>query len=213
MPKKTKAKRVAEFSGDWFLGPPPLLPGDDADAYNELLRQVTDAFQPSDIVERIWVNDFVYLAWEVLRWRRDKPKFIKVIDTEGVRHLDKTPVMLNRTAQVEQLIAFMASHRNIACHEIMQYRATLAASLQKKMQKLEGTAANENSRQTIVDLATDEYSAPVEEVSATEEESEALTEQPADEAADETMADEADEAPPPDEAPTDSPDQEIAEEA
>jgi hypothetical protein len=54
------------------FGPPPLLGGEDAAAYNELLVRVSAAVKPTDIVEEIWVRDIVDLAWEVFRLRRIK---------------------------------------------------------------------------------------------------------------------------------------------
>jgi hypothetical protein len=186
MPKIAKAKRQTHQSEDWFFGPPPLLPGDDADAYRELLKQVIDTLQPSDIFERIWIRDVVDLSWDVLRWRREKAKLIKVTDTEHLKYLDKTPTMLKRLAQVDELIGWAEARRNIAYHELKQHRMTFAASLRKKMQEIEGRVANENSCQAILELtANSEYSAPAQDIGAVEQECQAEAEQfdAADEAA------------------------------
>src|SRR5262245_32663466 len=53
-----------------WLGPPPLLEGEDAAAYDDLLRRISGAVKPSDIFEEIWVQDIVDLVWEVVRLRR-----------------------------------------------------------------------------------------------------------------------------------------------
>ena len=53
-----------------WLGPPPLLEGEDAAAYDELLGRISGAVKPSDIFEEIWVQDIVDLVWEVVRLRR-----------------------------------------------------------------------------------------------------------------------------------------------
>jgi hypothetical protein len=55
-----------------LFGPPPLLEGEDAAAYDELLLRVSAAVKPVDILEDIWVRDIVDLAWEVFRLRRLK---------------------------------------------------------------------------------------------------------------------------------------------
>jgi hypothetical protein len=55
-----------------LFGPPLLLEGEDAAAYDELLARVYAAVQPLNIIEEILINDFVFLEWEVLRWRRLK---------------------------------------------------------------------------------------------------------------------------------------------
>ena len=58
------------------LGPAPLLEGEDASAYAELLAQVSSAVKPTDIIEDIWVRDVVDLTWEILRWRRLKANLL-----------------------------------------------------------------------------------------------------------------------------------------
>jgi hypothetical protein len=55
-----------------LFGPPPLLEGEDAAAYDELLLRVSTAVKPVDILEDIWVRDIVDLTWEVFRLRRLK---------------------------------------------------------------------------------------------------------------------------------------------
>jgi hypothetical protein len=55
-----------------FFGPPPLLDGEDTSAYGDLLARVSAAIRPADILEEIWLRDFLDLAWETLRWRRLK---------------------------------------------------------------------------------------------------------------------------------------------
>src|SRR5262245_36504884 len=53
-----------------LLGPPSLLEGEDDKIYDELWRRVLDIIDPSDVLEDIWVRDFVDLTWEGFRWRR-----------------------------------------------------------------------------------------------------------------------------------------------
>jgi hypothetical protein len=53
-----------------WLGAPPLLEGEDAAAYDELLGRISGGVKPSDIFEEFWVQDIVDLVWEVVRWRR-----------------------------------------------------------------------------------------------------------------------------------------------
>jgi hypothetical protein len=54
------------------FGPPPLISGENASNYNELLLRASSALTPRDFVEEILANDFVYLTWEIWRWRRLK---------------------------------------------------------------------------------------------------------------------------------------------
>jgi hypothetical protein len=54
------------------FGPPLLLEGEDAAAYDELLARVCAAVKPADIIDEMFIADIVALGWEVLRWRRLK---------------------------------------------------------------------------------------------------------------------------------------------
>jgi hypothetical protein len=58
------------------LESPPLIPGEDVDAYQQLKALVTDAIRPLDIIEHILADDFVSLEWEILRYRRVKANLI-----------------------------------------------------------------------------------------------------------------------------------------
>jgi hypothetical protein len=77
-------KKLATPPGDlgqppakWnFFGPAPLLEGEDAAAYDDLLARVSGAVKPSDILEEIWVRDVVDLVWDALRLRRLKASLI-----------------------------------------------------------------------------------------------------------------------------------------
>ena len=54
------------------FGPPPLLESEDATAYDDLLTRISTAVKPTNIIEDIWVREFVDLTWEALRLRRLK---------------------------------------------------------------------------------------------------------------------------------------------
>jgi hypothetical protein len=54
------------------FGPAPLIEGEDAGAYDELLLRISAAVRPHDIFEEIWVRDIVDLVWEAFRLRRLK---------------------------------------------------------------------------------------------------------------------------------------------
>lgn len=55
-----------------FLGPPPLIDGEDPGQYRALYDKVSSAVSPSDVIEEILVRDVVDLTWEIQRWRRFK---------------------------------------------------------------------------------------------------------------------------------------------
>jgi hypothetical protein len=74
-----EAQRLALF------GPPLLLEGEDAAAYNEFLIRIRAAVKPVDIIDDMFIADVVSLEWEVLRWRRLK---LRLIRTGGLKALE-----------------------------------------------------------------------------------------------------------------------------
>jgi hypothetical protein len=55
-----------------LFGPPLLLEGEDAAAYDELVGRIWAAVKPADVIYEMFIADIVALEWEVLRWRRLK---------------------------------------------------------------------------------------------------------------------------------------------
>jgi hypothetical protein len=66
-----QVQRLAVF------GPPLLLEGEDAAAYDELLGRICAAVKPVDIIDEIFIADIVALEWDVLRLRRLKLSLIR----------------------------------------------------------------------------------------------------------------------------------------
>jgi hypothetical protein len=79
-----------------FMGPAPVLPGEDSAAYDDLLAQVSGSVKPSNIIEELWLRDYVDLTWEVLRMRRLKDS---VIATELPTALRQTLRSINDLKQ------------------------------------------------------------------------------------------------------------------
>lgn len=59
-----------------IYGPAPVLPDEDAAAYETLLAGVLAAIRPTGTIEQILVRDIVDLTWEILRWRRIRTDLI-----------------------------------------------------------------------------------------------------------------------------------------
>ena len=74
-----RAQRLALF------GPPPLIEGEDAAAYDQLLDRICAAVKPVDIIDEMYTADFVSLEWEVLRYRRLKWSLIRQRVLEALR--------------------------------------------------------------------------------------------------------------------------------
>ena len=70
-----------------LFGSPPLLAGEDAAAYDELLARVSGAMKPADVLEEIWVRDVVDLVWETFRLRRLKTSLLAANAHKGLKDI------------------------------------------------------------------------------------------------------------------------------
>jgi len=75
------------WSDDDLFGPPPIMPGEDREAYKALLDQFYAAVQPKNILERMWLRDAVNLIWESKQYRRFKGDLMRVDAHKGVREI------------------------------------------------------------------------------------------------------------------------------
>ena len=83
MRKKSTPKAVSRHS---LFGPPPVLDGEDAAVYYEILDRVRAAVGPVDIIDEMLIDDAVYSEWDFLRWRRLKSSLIRGL---GLRELGR----------------------------------------------------------------------------------------------------------------------------
>jgi hypothetical protein len=77
--KKINKTKVGTTSVSALFGPPLLLEGEDATAYDEFLARFRAGVKPVDIIDDIYIADVVPSEWEVLRWRRWKFNFIRTL--------------------------------------------------------------------------------------------------------------------------------------
>src|SRR5262245_54167942 len=75
---RVRVRRLALF------GPLPLLEGEDAAAYDQLLARIYAVIKPVDIIDEMFISDVVSLEWEVLRWRRLKSNLIRTLGLEAL---------------------------------------------------------------------------------------------------------------------------------
>lgn len=57
----------------FLFNDPPLMPGEDPDQYETLLRSIVHEIHPGDVIEALWVKNITDLIWEanrIRRWRR-----------------------------------------------------------------------------------------------------------------------------------------------
>lgn len=81
----TSSTRFAELAA--CLGDPPLLPGEDREAYAALSAQLDEAVKPRDAIEFLWLRDVTDLTWEILRLRRLRTSYLRVCASEGLAQL------------------------------------------------------------------------------------------------------------------------------
>jgi len=86
VPRKSESKTevaAAQIPGQVqrlsLFGPPLLLEGEDAAAYDELLARMCAAVKPVDVIDEMLVADIVALEREVLRWRRLKRTLMRQV--------------------------------------------------------------------------------------------------------------------------------------
>ena len=78
MRKKSKSQSASKAVTPWRLfGPPPILEGEDAAAFDELFRRVCAAIKPVDVIDEMFIADVVASEWEFLRWSRLKLSLIR----------------------------------------------------------------------------------------------------------------------------------------
>lgn len=80
-----KSKSSPQNDDPRFFGPPPLMPGDDAKAYEALRAAISTDMAPLDSLDQIWTRDITDLQWEVIRLRRLKIEAIKARMREALK--------------------------------------------------------------------------------------------------------------------------------
>ncbi|MGA2312462.1 MAG: hypothetical protein ABSF87_08875 [Xanthobacteraceae bacterium] len=86
MTNNSKSQSASKEVSRWSLfGPPPILEGENAAAYDELFGRVCAAVKPVDVIDEMFMADVVASEWEVLRWRRLK---LSLIRTRALKALE-----------------------------------------------------------------------------------------------------------------------------
>jgi hypothetical protein len=85
-----------------LLAPPPLIEGENAASYDDLLARISGTLQPADILEEIWVRDVVDLVWDAFRLRRLKAHLLKAAAHEGMADIIGPLLDWNLTGQTSR---------------------------------------------------------------------------------------------------------------
>ena len=138
---KVQRYKLEETSGDArqisVFGSPPLSEDEDLEAYNELLKRVTELIKPADIIEEILIHDYVDLTWERLRWRRGKAGLMTdafSCDYEGDKYdssisVKKFPIEFEIMERADHLTALAERRGQAILRELESYRCELSQIL------------------------------------------------------------------------------------
>ena len=96
-------------------GAPPLIAGESAGGYERLLARVSNALNPTDALEEVWIRDIVDLVWEVSRLRRLKTGLMAAAAHEGLAELIGT---LIRDCNVKALAEGWAAREGKAVEKV-----------------------------------------------------------------------------------------------
>jgi hypothetical protein len=73
----------------------PVLEGEDATLYDDLVTRMYDALAPVDFVEEMYLADVVFLQWELMRWHRLKFNLMQASVHKELRDLLKRQLDYN----------------------------------------------------------------------------------------------------------------------
>ena len=134
-----------------------LFAGEDAAAYDSLLRRVSDVVKPADVLEEIWLQDVVDLSWEVARLRRTKAEFLNSSAHRGLRKLldglpgwkksqDLTAQWAGKNPDATRLVASSLAAAGMTLNTVMAQ--TMVASI-NEAERLDRLTAAAELRLTI----------------------------------------------------------------
>jgi hypothetical protein len=128
-PESQALSRIALF------GPPPLIEGEDAAAYDELHARVSSAIRPSDFIEEIFIRDVVDDTWTVFRFRRLQAAFLSnEVSDEVFKQVSFLDELLEVTPEEEDRACLITQKSNIDVNKI---QATVIARRLDTIERME----------------------------------------------------------------------------
>src|SRR5262249_43332616 len=106
-----------------LFGPPPLIEGEDAAAYDQLLARICAAVKPVDVIDEMFTADVVSLEWEVLRLRRLKWSLIRARGLGALE--DSITICTRRTWRTILPKFFKTIFRNTRRKMLRRWRASV----------------------------------------------------------------------------------------
>jgi hypothetical protein len=102
-----------------LFGPPPLIEGEDAAAYDELHARVSSAVRPTDFIEEMFVRDIVDITWTIFRFRRLQAAFLSdEVSREVFREVSFLDELIETTPEEVSKARFITRKSNIDVNKI-----------------------------------------------------------------------------------------------
>jgi hypothetical protein len=136
-------------------GAPPLIAGESAAAYEALLARVSNALNPADALEEIWIRDVVDLVWEVFRLRRLRAGLMKAAAREpqavakveaalgsagfGMDHVAARTFSLRlfEFERIDRMLHLAEQRRAAALRELDRHRDNFSHRLRQALEPIE----------------------------------------------------------------------------
>jgi hypothetical protein len=147
MPTKRKAattRKAKTPSRISLFGPPPLIEGEDAAAYDELYARVSSAVRPTDFIEELLLHDVVDISWSIYRLRRLQAALLSdEISREFSREVAFLDELIETTPEDEHKAALLTRKANVDANKI---QATTIVRHLETIERIEHLIAIAESR-------------------------------------------------------------------
>lgn len=97
----TKIARHRASSKPDSFGPPPVIKGENVEAFQDMWGKLRDAISPADFLEELWAREMAELTWEIWRMRRQRSNLLEAMRPTGLKALWRSVFPLH--LQVDQL--------------------------------------------------------------------------------------------------------------
>ena len=118
-----------------FFGAPPLIPGEVASDYQQLLTAVIKVMKLVDVLESIWTRDIVDLQWDIIRFRRIKADIITYYHRNNIA--EAISYKIEVLERIDRMVMTMEARRNAAYREAERYRVGLGERLRRATEPVE----------------------------------------------------------------------------
>ena len=118
-----------------FFGAPPLIPGEVASDYQQLLTAVIKVMKLVDVLESIWTRDIVDLQWDIIRFRRIKADVITYYHGNNIA--EAISYKIEVLERIDRMVMTMEARRNAAYREAERYRVGLGERLRRATEPVE----------------------------------------------------------------------------